>query len=88
MMHKQTQARTLSVLLALVGLVMLNTFLSAGLRLYGAWLAWTVYGVGIVLLAAALRFQQRLTGTMMAVLLALPFVLTLLLALISPALGL
>jgi hypothetical protein len=87
MMHKQTQARTLSVLLALIGLVLMNTFLSAALRLYGEVLAWTVYGVAIVLLVVALRFQQRLSGAALAALLGLPFALALLFAVIGPALS-
>lgn len=86
-MQKQTQSRTLGVLLALIGLALVNTLFSAGLRLYGPWLAWTVYFIAAVLVFVALRYQQRLTTAMMAALLALPFAVAALFALISPLLG-
>lgn len=86
-MQKQTQSRTLGVLLALIGLALVNTLFSAGLRLYGPWLAWTVYFIAAVLVFVALRYQQRLTTAMMALLLALPFAVAALFALIGPALG-
>lgn len=86
-MQKQTQSRTLGVLLALIGLALVNTLFSAGLRLYGAWLAWTVYFVAAAMVFVALRFQQRLTTATIVGLLAVPFVVAALFAVIAPALG-
>lgn len=86
-MQKQTQARTMSVMLGLIGLILVNTFLSAGLRLYNEWSAWTIYAVGLVLIAVALRFQQRLTTAATVGLLALPFVLAALFSLIGGPIG-
>jgi hypothetical protein len=43
--------------------------------LYSEWFAWTMYGLMVIAAFAVLRYQRRLTATLSAILLALPFVL-------------
>ncbi len=80
-MRKQSQSRTLSVLLTLMLFVAFNTTLQLA-DLYSEWFAWTMYGVMVIAAFVVLRPQRRLTATISAILLALPFVLAALGALI------
>ncbi|HEY0739165.1 MAG TPA: hypothetical protein VGD69_29865 [Herpetosiphonaceae bacterium] len=73
-MQKQTQSRTLSVILMLMLFVVFNTSLQL-LDQYSEWFAWMLYAVMVAISFAVLRFQQRLGLTVTLLLLALPFVL-------------
>jgi hypothetical protein len=81
-MERQTRVRTLSAVLVLIVLAMLNTLMQLA-NLYSEWFAWTLYGVAVVVIVVVLRFQQQLNSTVTAVLLAIPFVLAALAALIG-----
>lgn len=73
-MRKQTQSRTLSVILSLMLFVAFNTSLQL-LDRYSEWLAWVLYAVMVVAAVAVLYFQQRLGLLSSLLILALPFVL-------------
>jgi len=73
-MRKQSQTRTLSVLLTLMLFVAFNTTMQLT-DLYSEWFAWTMYGLMVIAAFVVLRYQRRLTATISALLLALPFVL-------------
>lgn len=74
-MNAQTKSRTLGAMLAIVALIMVNNLLSGILKLYAEWYAWTITGVAVVVIVTALRFQGRLSTGVLLALLALPFVL-------------
>lgn len=76
-MRKQSQTRTLSAVLVLMLFVVVNTSMQL-LNTYSEWFAWALYGLMLVVVFVALRYQQRLTGAASAAILALPFVLALL----------
>lgn len=73
-MRKQTQSRTLIVILSLMLFVAFNTSLQL-LDGYSEWVAWVLYAVMVVAAVAVLYFQQRLTLLVSLLILALPFVL-------------
>lgn len=73
-MRKQTQSRTLSVILSLMLFVAFNTSLQL-LDRYSEWLAWVLYAVMVAAAVAVLYFQQRLGLLSSLLILALPFVL-------------
>jgi hypothetical protein len=73
-MQKQTQARTLIVVLSLMLFVMFNTALQLFDR-YSEWYAWTMYAVMVLAVFAVLRFQQQLPPSTSGLILSLPFVL-------------
>jgi hypothetical protein len=73
-MRKQSQARTLSVVLTLMLFVAFNTVMQFT-DLYSEWFAWTMYGLIVIAAFVVLRYQRRITATIAALLLALPFVL-------------
>lgn len=81
-MRKQTQSRTLGVILSLMLFVVVNTAMQL-FNSYSEWLAWALYALMVVAVFVALRYQQRLTTTASAALLALPFVLAALGALLK-----
>lgn len=64
-------------ILMLIALVMFNTALGAGFRLYGAWFAWFVYGVGVAIIFVVVRFHQRFSTPAALALLTLPFLVAL-----------
>lgn len=73
-MQKQTQSRTLSVIVMLMLFVVFNTSLQL-LDQYSEWFAWVLYAVMVTISAAVLRFQQRIGLLVTLLILALPFVL-------------
>ena len=73
-MQKQTQSRTLSVIVTLMLFVAFNTALQL-LDQYSEWFAWVLYAVMVAATAAVLYFQQRLSLGISLLILALPFVL-------------
>lgn len=73
-MQKQTQSRTLSVIVMLMLFVVFNTSLQL-LDQYSEWFAWVLYAVMVAIAAAVLRFQQRIGLLVTLLILALPFVL-------------
>lgn len=82
-MNHRNRNRTLTLLLVLFAVEAVNTVMAGVLDYYSEWVAWTVLGLTIVLIAIALRFQQRLSATATAALLAVPFVLAALGAIIG-----
>lgn len=76
-MRKETQTRTMIVMLALMALVVVNTLLSATYRLYGPWTVWAIYGTAVLIFVVVLRFQ-RLSTLVVGGLLAVPFLLAVL----------
>jgi positive regulator of sigma E activity len=81
-MRKETQSRTLSVILSLIVFVVVNTSMQL-LNTYSEWFAWTLYALMVAAVFVVLRYQQRLTAQVSAALLALPFVLAALGALLQ-----
>lgn len=81
-MRKQTQSRTLGVILSLMLFVIFNTSLQLVNR-YSEWVAWALYALMVVVVFGVLRFQGRLTPLNTALILALPFVLGLIAALLG-----
>ena len=73
-MQKQTQSRTVSVIVTLMLFVAFNTALQL-LDQYSEWFAWVLYAVMVAATAAVLYFQQRLSLVVSLLILALPFVL-------------
>lgn len=70
--------RTLWILIAVMALIMVNTYFGAIANVYSTWWAWTVFGLMIALAFVVLRFGRRLTLGATLGLLALPFVLSVL----------
>lgn len=81
-MNARTQLRTLSTMLMLVLVVMLNTFFQLR-NIYDARLGLPLYAIAAAVLIIALRYQQRLSRLMTAGLLLLPIVLVVLTGLLS-----
>ena len=74
-MNAQTRSRTVAALLAVVIIVTINTVMAGFLDVYNEWFAWLIFGLTLVLVIVALRFQQRLSAPQTFGLLAIPLVL-------------
>lgn len=74
-MNTQTRSRTFGALMAVVVTVSLNTVMAGIMNLYGEWLAWTVFGLTLLLVVVVLRFQQHLSAVQTLGLLAIPIAL-------------
>ncbi|MDP9315220.1 MAG: hypothetical protein M3R24_30880 [Chloroflexota bacterium] len=74
-MNAQTRSRTFGALMAVVLTVAFNTVMAGILDVYAEWFAWTIFGLTLVLVVLVLRFQQHLSVLQTTALLALPFVL-------------
>ena len=81
-MNAQTRSRTFGALVAVVLTVAFNTVMAGILDVYAEWFAWTIFGLTLVLVVLALRFQHHLSLLQTTALLALPFVLAVVGALI------
>ncbi len=81
-MRKQTHLRTLIAILILMVFVIINTLMQL-VDTYSEWYAWTLYGVMVAAVFVVLRYQQRLAVIPSAAILAIPFVLVLLGALLK-----
>lgn len=81
-MNARTQLRTLSTMLMLVLVVMLNTLFQLR-NIYDASLGLPLYAVAAAVLVIALRYQQRLSRLMTTGLLLLPIILVVLTGLLS-----
>ncbi len=81
-MDKTTRLRSLSALLMVVFIVVLNTLVQLS-GYYSGWLALAIYAVAALLVFVTLRFQRRLSPVATAALLAVPFALVALGALVS-----
>ncbi len=82
-MNAQTRSRTFGALMAVVLTVAFNTVMAGILDVYAEWFAWTIFGLTLVLVVLVLRFQQHLSVLQTTALLALPFVLAVVGALIG-----
>lgn len=82
-MNPNNQLRTLIALVVLLAVAFLNTLLASVLNAYNEWFAWAVFVVAIALVVVVLRFPQRFTTRTAAALLAVPFVLAVVGALIG-----
>lgn len=82
-MNAQTRSRTFGALMAIVLTVAFNTVMAGILDVYAEWFAWTIFGLTLVLVVLVLRFQQHLSVLQTTALLALPFVLAVVGALIG-----
>lgn len=81
-MNARTQLRTMSTMLMLVLVVMLNTGFQLN-NIYDARLGLPLYAIAAVVLVVALRYQQRLSRAMTAGLLMIPIVLVVIAGLLS-----
>ena len=81
-MNARTQLRTLSAMLMLVVIVMLNTAFQLR-NIYDARVGLPLYTVAVVVIVSALRYQQRLSSLMTGLLLLFPVVLVVLTGILS-----
>jgi|GEM_PF-5150200 len=81
-MKRSTQTRTLTVLLVLSALIGLNTLMQL-LNTYSEWLAWVVYAIALLTVFYTLRFQGTLSSRAMTGVLAIPFIVVVLGALLG-----
>jgi hypothetical protein len=81
-MNTRTQLRTLSTMLMLVLVVMLNTAFQL-LNIYDARVGLPLYAATAAIMILALRHQQRLSRLVTGLLLLLPIVLVVLAGLLS-----
>jgi hypothetical protein len=77
-MERGNSARTLWVLIAVMALIMVNTYFATIADVYSTWWAWTVFGAMLALVFVVLRWARRLTTGATLGLLALPFALSVL----------
>ncbi len=82
-MNSQTRSRTFGALMAVVLTVAFNTVMAGILDVYAEWFAWTIFGLTLLLVILVLRFQHHLSVPQTTALLALPFVLAVVGALIG-----
>lgn len=82
-MNSQTRSRTFGALMAVVLTVAFNTVMAGILDIYAEWFAWTIFGLTLLLVILVLRFQHHLSVPQTTALLALPFVLAVVGALIG-----
>ncbi len=81
-MNARTQLRTLSAMLMLVLIVMLNTAFQLR-NTYDARVGLPLYAVAVAVIVIALRYQQRLSALMTGLLLLFPVVLVVLTGVLS-----
>ena len=81
-MNARTQLRTLSAMLMLVLIVMLNTAFQLR-NIYDARVGLPLYAITFVVVIVALRYQQRLSTLATGLLLLLPVVLVVLTGVLS-----
>ena len=81
-MNARTQLRTLSAMLMLVLIVMLNTAFQLR-NIYDARVGLPLYAVAVAVIVIALRYQTRLSSLMTGLLLLFPVVLVVLTGFLS-----
>ncbi len=81
-MNARTQLRTLSALLMLVLIVMLNTAFQLR-NIYDARIGLPLYAVAVAVIVIALRYQQRLSALITGLLLLFPVALVVLTGVLS-----
>lgn len=82
-MQQSNQWRTVGTLVMIILVVMVNALCAFVFELYPEWVAWCTYALAALVMFVVLRYQQRLTTTLTAALMALPFVVSLLAVLIN-----
>ncbi len=81
-MTKQTRYRTLITIITLALVIAANTAMQLTDR-YSEWIAWVIYGITVLVIIIALRLQPRISLLQLGILLAIPFVVIGLAALIG-----